>query len=442
MILRVVMVALCGLVIAACSSDAFEWLGEPPPPPLPGDRIAVLEFDTELKVDAGAAQLPVILPPPLDTPNWPQYGGLVDKAMHHIAAPGPLDEIWSKSIGEGQGRFRKLIAQPVVALGRIFTLDADTEVTAFDVDTGERLWDFDITPEDEDDGGWGGGLAFYRGRLYVTSGYGELIVLNHETGEEYWRVQIGPPVRTPPTVSQGRVYVVTSDNELITLDADTGEVLWTHRGLEEMAGLLGGGGPAVSGSFVVVTYSSGEVYALRAENGRVVWADTLAFASRLGSLAALNDINGSPVVDRGLVFAVSHSGRLVAIDLASGGRVWEREITGVQTPWVAGDYLYVVTIDGLVVCLLREDGRIRWVSPLPTFEDMEDRDDPILWFGPILVGDRLLVAGTDGTAAALSPYTGEVLGMVDLGDNLPMSPISAQNTVFFIEDSGELIALR
>jgi outer membrane protein assembly factor BamB len=72
MILRVVMVALCGLVIAACSSDAFEWLGEPPPPPLPGDRIAVLEFDTELKVDAGAAQLPVILPPPLDTPNWPQ----------------------------------------------------------------------------------------------------------------------------------------------------------------------------------------------------------------------------------------------------------------------------------------------------------------------------------------------------------------------------------
>ncbi len=436
------MAAACSVLLSACSSDAFDWLGEPPPDPLPGNRIAVLEFDTELSADSAVASTPVVLPPPLETPNWPQYGGLVDKAMHHIAAPGPLDEVWSADIGEGAGRFRKLIAPPVVALGRVYTMDADTEVRAFDVETGKRLWDFDITPENEDDGGWGGGLAFYRGRLYVTTGYGELIVLDHETGNEYWRVRIGPPLRTPPTVSQDRVFLVTSDNELFALDADTGEILWTHRGLEEIAGLLGGGGPAVSGSFVVVTYSSGEMYALRVENGRVVWADTLAYSARLGSLAALNDINGSPVVDHGLVFAVSHSGRLVAIDLASGGRVWEREITGVQTPWVAGDYLYVVTIDGLVVCLLRDVGRVRWISPLPTFEDMEDREDPILWSGPILVGDRLLVSGTDGTAAAISPYTGEVLGMVDLGDNLPLSPIAAQNTVFFVEDSGELIALR
>ncbi|MBT5432557.1 MAG: PQQ-binding-like beta-propeller repeat protein [Alphaproteobacteria bacterium] len=442
MSVRLIAAVFCCLSLAACSTDAFDWLGEPPPPPLEGERIAVLEFETELRGDSGLADLPVVLPPPIPTPNWPQYGGLIDKAMHHIAAPGPLDEIWSRDIGEGTGRFRKLIATPVVALGRVFTFDADTEVSAFDVATGESLWDFDVEPEYEDDGGWGGGLAFYRGRLYVTTGYGELIMLDHETGEEYWRVRIGPPIRTPPTVSQGRVYLVTSDNELVALDADTGEVLWSHRGLEELAGLLGGGSPAVSASIVVVTYSSGEIYALRAENGRVVWADTLAYSARLGSLAALNDINGSPVIDRGLVYAVSHSGRLVAIDLASGGRLWERDISGVQTPWIAGDYLYVITTDGFVVCLFREDGRIRWVSGLPQFEDPEDRDGPIHWSGPVLAGDRLLVAGTNGMAAAVSPYTGEILGMVDLGSGLPLSPVVASETVFFIEGSGEIIALR
>ncbi|MBN36739.1 MAG: pyrrolo-quinoline quinone [Rhodospirillaceae bacterium] len=440
MIQRFCLVVACSALLAAC--DMPDWLGEPPPPPLEGDRIAVLELETELTRDSGIAETPIILPPPLDTPNWPQFGGLIDKAMHHIAMPGPLDELWTSNIGEGQGRFRKLIATPVVALGRVFTLDAHTEVTAFDAETGKELWYFDITPEIEDDGGWGGGLAFYRGRVYVTTGFGELIVLNHETGQEYWRVRIGPPLRTPPTVSQGRVFLVTPDNELFALDADTGEILWTHRGLEETAGLLGGGGPAVSGSFVVVTYSSGEIYAFRSENGRVVWSDTLAYAARLDSLAALNDINGSAVIDRGLVFAVSHSGRLVAIDLASGGRLWERDISGVQTPWVAGDYLYLVTLDGQVVCMLRQDGRIRWVSALPQFEDEEDREDPIHWSGPILVGDRLLVAGTDGMAAAISPYTGALLGMVDMGSGLPLPPIAANNTVLFIEDSGEIIALR
>ncbi len=436
------LVLLCAGLLAGCESDAFDWLGAPEAPPLPGDRIAILQLDAELTVDPEIAAQPIILPAPYDTPNWPQSGGLVDKAMYHIAAPGPLDEIWSKDIGEGDGRYRRLLATPVVALGRIYTLDADTRVSAFDAVSGTKLWDFDIEPEDEDDGGWGGGLAFYRGRLYVTSGYGQLIALDGESGTEYWRVRIGPPVRTPPTVSQGRIFVVSADNELQALDADSGELLWSHRGLEEVAALLGGGGPAVADSIVIVTYTSGELYALRAESGRVVWSDTLAYASRIGSLAALNDINGNPVIDRGRVFAVSHGGRLVSLDLATGARLWERDITGVQTPWVAGDYLYIVTLDGKVLCLFRDDGRIRWVTALPQFEDEEVRDDPILWSGPLLAGDRLLVVGTDGSALSISPYTGEVIGVVDMGNGLPLPPVAAGGVVYLIESSGDLVALR
>lgn len=439
---RLLLAAGAVLGLAACESGAFDWLGEPPPPPLPGERIAILQLETELAADPEIAAEPVVLPAPMETPNWPQSGGLTDKAMYHIAAPGPLDTIWTSSIGEGEGRYRKIVATPVVALGRVYAMDADTQVAAFEIETGKRLWTFDIEPEDEDDGGWGGGLAFYRGRLYVTSGFGELIALDGETGAEYWRVRLGPPVRTPPTVSQGRVFVVTPDNELQAIDADTGELLWSHRGIEEIASLLGGGGPAVKGSLVVAAFSSGELYTLRAENGRVVWSDSLSYAARVGSLAALNDINGSPVIDRDRVFAISHGGRLVSLDLATGGRIWEREITGVQMPWVAGDYLYVVTLDGKVLCLYREDGRIRWVTALPAFEDEEEHKDPILWSGPVLAGDRLLVVGTDGSAVALSPYTGEVMGLVPMSDGLPVAPVVASETVFLVDDSGDLIALR
>ncbi|MEM7123499.1 MAG: PQQ-binding-like beta-propeller repeat protein [Pseudomonadota bacterium] len=436
------LLAVVGVLLAACDALDLDYLGQPPPPPLPGERIAILQLEQDLAADPGIAETPIVLPPPIPTPNWPQNGGLVDKAMLHVAAPGDLTEAWSAGIGEGEGRFRRLIASPVSALGVVYTMDADAEVRAFDINTGDELWDVDLTPEIEDDGGWGGGLAFYRGRIYATTGFGEVVLLDAQTGEEYWRRTLGPPLRAAPTVSQGRLYVLTSDNELVVMDADTGETLWTHRGIEETAGLLGGASPAISGSAVVVAYSSGEIYALQAENGRVIWSDILSYGSRIGSLAALNDINASTVIDSGQVFAVSHGGRLVAIDLAAGARLWERQLSGVQMPWVAGDYIYIVTTDGNVVCLVRADGRVRWVTPLPQYEDVDERDDPIMWNGPLLVSDRLLVTSTSGQVVSISPYTGEILGALEPGDGFPLAPIAAQETVFLIEDSGSIIALR
>ena len=75
----------------------------------------------------------------------------------------------------------------------------------------------------------------------------------------------------------------------------------------------------------------------------MVWSDQLVKAARFTPLAALSDIRGKPVVDRGRVIAISHSGRMAAIDLRTGERIWDRDITGVETPWVSGDFIYVVT---------------------------------------------------------------------------------------------------
>lgn len=382
------------LALAGCGSG---WLGEPPPPPLEGERLPALALERELVGDAALEGAPVVLPPP-EMADWPQHGGRADKAPQHAAAPGPLQELWSSDIGTGQGTDRKLVAAPVAGGGRLFAMDAESGVTALDPESGRRLWRFDVAPAD-DDGGWGGGLAFDDGRLFVTTGYGEALAL----------------------------------------DAENGDVLWRHRGLEETIALLGGGGPAVAGSLALAAYASGELYALRAENGRVSWSDNLAFTERLATLASLNDIQGGAVADRGLVFASSYSGRLVAIDLDSGARVWERPIASAQTPWPAGDHLYVVTASGRIVCLLRADGRIRWVRQLPAAEDGEDET---LWSGPILAGGRLLVAASDGRALALSPHNGDVLQTMRLGSGLPLAPIAAGGTVFLVEDSGRIVALR
>ena len=139
---------------------------------------------------------------------------------------------------------------------------------------------------------------------------------------------------------------------------------------------------------------------------------------------------------------MSHSGRMVAIDLQNGGRIWDKQIGGIQAPWVAGEYIYAVSPEGLVVCLMREQGRIRWVRQLQRYEAEADQEGAIVWAGPVLASDRLIIAGSHGEALSISPYTGEVTGRIELPDDVMIAPIVANDTLIFLTDDAELVAYR
>jgi outer membrane protein assembly factor BamB len=441
--IRVAMLGLSGLVLAGCGLQGLSdmWFGESEGPPLPGERIAVLTESTDLEADARLAELEVRLPPPVANAHWPQAGGFPDHAMQHLALSGELKQIWQAAVGDGADGQSRLTAEPIVYERSVYTMDLVSKVSAFDIDTGRRRWQVDVLTEDEE-GAFGGGVAYYDGRLYVTTGFAQVIALNAENGEETWRVSVPGPMRAAPTVTGGRVFAVSIDNQMHALSADDGRLLWSHAGITEAAGLFGGASPAVDGDIVVVPYSSGELVALRVENGRAVWVDTLATLRRVDAISTLADIRGKPVIDRGRVFAISHSGRMVSIDLRTGGRAWDREVGGVNTPWVAGDFVYVLSNESRLLCLTRRTGRVRWVTQLPRYSDDDASGPPITWTGPLLASDRLIVSGSNGEILSISPYTGELMGKLafDVGVNVP--PVVADETLLFLTDYGTLVALR
>ena len=410
--------------------------------PLKGERIAVMRYQRNLAPDPRIADLRVMLPPPVANRDWPQAGGFPSHAMHHLRIATGIGRAWSVDIGSGSSDERRMMSSPIVVGGLVFVVDVDFKVTAFDANTGNRVWTYETKIPDEDEDAFGGGLAYDGGRIFMTTGFGRLIALRARDGAELWQQKITGPVRAAPTAAGGRGFVVTIDNQLSAHDVETGKREWSHSGISEIAGLLGGSSPAVADDTLVVPYSSGEVFALRVANGRVTWSDNLIALRRVDALSTLAHIRGHPVIDRGLVYAMSHSGRLVAIDLRTGTRVWDRTIGGVETPWAAGNFVYVMSNEGELYCLTRRGGRVRWVRPLPRYEDPEDKDDPIKWFGPVLAGDRLVLAGSHGEALAISPYTGEVLGRIDLPDNVSMAPVVAGDTLYFLTDDGDLVAYR
>ncbi|MBV9523456.1 MAG: PQQ-binding-like beta-propeller repeat protein [Alphaproteobacteria bacterium] len=437
---RRVFLLLPAMALGGCS--LFDGLlGPPHKDPLPGERISVLSLDRRLEPDPELSQLVIRLPRPVVNKEWPEAGGYPNHAMQHLALGDNIKTEWTTSVGDGSSRYGRILAAPIAGGDRVFTMDAGSTVSAFDRRTGKRIWEVDVAPEDAGRA-YGGGLAYAAGRVFVGTGYAQVLALDAATGKEIWRHGVAAPLRSAPTVADGRVFAVTVDNQLEAIAAEDGHQLWTHTGTPETAGLLGGASPAVEGDVVVVAYSSGELFALRVENGRQLWSDNLALTRRTDAISALADIRGRPVIDRGSVYAISHSGRMVAIDLRSGERSWEQDIGGTETPWVAGDFIYLVTNENELVCLTRRDGRIRWVAELPRYENPEKKKGAMTWAGPVLAGDRLVIVASNGETLSYSPYTGEPLGRVELPEGAFVTPILADQTLYFLTDEADLIAMR
>lgn len=429
-------ILLAVLVLAACS-----WF-EAKKQPLPGERIPVLALGTQLAPDPALAATPITLPRPEVNESWPQPGGDPEHLMPHPALPASLVQAWKVGVGQGSSRYARVMAPPVVAQNRVYAMDGGVRVGAWSTANGAPLWQDDLRPKGDLGNAFGGGVAFSGNRLFVATGYGRVAALDPATGKVIWEVKVGAPVHSAPTVAGGRIFVVTVDNELFALDAKDGKQLWEHVGLPQTASLLGGASPAVEGEVVIAPFSSGELDALEVENGLPLWSDNLASARNVDAVAALADIRGRPVVDGDHVYAASHSGRLAAIDLRSGERAWSHEIGSDYGPWLAGDYLYLVATDDTLLCLTRDGGKVRWLRQLPKYENEKKRENPIEWAGPVLGGNRLILASSDGWALSVSPYTGKPLGRQQLPGPTYLEPVIAGNTLYVLTDGAELAALR
>jgi outer membrane protein assembly factor BamB len=454
--------ALSGCEAMTAVSDMTSgWFSSAKKSSIKGERISVMSTDESLKPDPTLKDVPVVLSPPYRNAEWPGPGGYAANAMYHLEADGPLGMAWKEDAGKGSDSSSRLTAPPIVADGRVYVLDSEAHIYVFDARSGNPLWDKGLAPVVENDlvnslslgllgqnksidpsKGFGGGVAFDDGKIFVSTGFGSVFALDATNGKQFWKSDLGVPIFNAPVANGGRVFLSSEDNHFYALAESDGRTLWEHQGITESAGILDSTSAAVAGEFVIVPYSSGELYAIRVQNGRVAWNDMLTRSGGVTALSDLDDIAGRPVVDRDMVFAISHSGVMVAINLSTGDRVWARDLGGIQTPWAAGDFLYVLTTESKLICLQRKDGRVKWSEQLPRWEDEDSKDDPIVWAGPVLVSNRLVLLSSNGHAISVSPYTGQTLGQVDIPDGTYIAPIVSNGTLYLLTNSAELVALR
>ncbi|WP_076072619.1 PQQ-like beta-propeller repeat protein [Sphingomonas montana] len=430
------------LLMATALSGCGVFKGGKPKTTLLGDRIAVLTSENSAELDTSIAALPVTVPAAEVNDSWAQSGGNAQKSMGNVALKATLARAWTVSIA-GSSKQVRLAAAPVVQGARVYVMDTEAVVRAIDAATGAVVWSTRLTDPAGNEGSlFGGGVSAEGDRVYATNGVGDAAALEAATGKVVWKKRPGGPLRGAPTISNGNVYVVSQDNQLFALNGTTGDTIWNESGTLEAAGVFGVAAPAAAQGTVVAGFSSGELTAYRYENGRAVWQDALARTSISTAVSTLSDIDADPVIDGGRVYAVGQGGRMVALELTTGQRLWELNVAGISTPWVAGDWIFIVTDDARMLCIQRATGRIRWVSQLPRWKNEKSKKGLIGWTGPILAGDRLLVVNTEGEMMSVTPADGTMAAPIRAGKSFYLSPVVANNMLFLLDNDGKLSAWR
>jgi outer membrane protein assembly factor BamB len=133
---------------------------------------------------------------------------------------------------------------------------------------------------------------------------------------------------------------------------------------------------------------------------------------------------------------------MVALELNTGQRIWEINVAGISTPWVAGDWIFVVTDSAQLLAIARATGRVKWMSQLKRWRKEKSKQGPISWVGPVLAGDRLILANNEGEVVNVSPLDGSVQSTVDTKMAVSLPLVVANDTLFILHDEGRLTAWR
>ena len=445
---KILRAALLAGVLAAgltgCKGGLFGG-GKDKTTPTVGNRVPILSrIESGAEVDPALAGISVVLPPQRSNPEWAQAGGAASKSYGHLALAENPTKVWTAQVAGSSNRER-LAAAPVIGGGKLFVTGTDGVISAFDKNTGAKLWSLqndESMTKDMRPSAFGGGVSYDSGKLFATNGVGEVKAIDAETGTMIWKVKPAGPLRGAPTIAFGQLFVMTQDNQLIALAMADGALVWDESGSNTQSGVFGVAAPAAGQGTIVAGYSSGELTAYRYENGRSLWSDALARTNISTTVGSVTDIDADPIIDSGRVYALGQGGRMAAYELVSGQRIWELNLAGISTPAIAGEWIFTLTDDARLLAIARSSGRVRWISQLRHYKDEEDKEGPIFWTGPVLAGGQLWVASSRGEVWKVSAGEGSASFFADVGQPVSLAPVVADGMLYVLDDSGTIHAWK
>ena len=435
--------AICAMgLLTACGDDEVILAGER----LSARAVSAYPNAIDLNAPIGAGEVDTTFAAPEVTRNdsWTHRAG---GPTHYVANPAvnaAPSLVWSADIGEGNTRKHRITSQPVIAGGVVYTLDSLSRISATSVN-GAPMWSVDLTPPEENNkDASGGGVAVADGKVFATTGFGEVIALDAASGAIAWRQNLNAPATASPTVSGGLVYAVARDNRAWALDAGNGRVKWDLPGTPDVSGIVGGAAPAVTDRVAIFPFGSGELVAALRQGGVRMWGSAVSGKRAGRAYANITDITADPVVVGDVIYTGNQSGRAVALSLSSGERLWTARDGAFGPVAVGGNSVFMISDQSELIRLSAATGERIWGVELPYFKRERARRSKAIFahYGPVLAGNNIWVASDDGTLKSYDPESGAARNTIEIPGGAASSVSVAGGTMYVLSERGQLHAFR
>ena len=298
------------------------------------------------------------------------------------------EKSWSTSVGSGIGDFYSNL-HPAWQDGNIYAADRRGTVKAVNADDGKEVWSVDLSEKTNFYSSnlpalLSGGVTVDGAHVYVGSEKAQVYALNTSDGSIAWQSKAAGEVLSRPVVSDGLVLVHTSNGQLQAFGETDGAVKWTVNLDMPALSLRGESAPAIAFGAAVVGGDNGRVSAVLMKQGQLIWQQRISQATGATEIDRLSDVDTTPVIVNGVVYALAYNGNLTALDLRSGQVMWKRELGSVNDFIVDANRIFLVDQNDRVVALNADGGVTLW-----TQSDLLHRNltSPVLYNGYLVVGD-------------------------------------------------------
>jgi len=332
-------------------------------------------------------------------------------------------KVWSEKLGKGTESLR-IGLNPSGDGNRIYAASYDGNVSAFNPENGDRVWQTELELNLSAGPGVGEGIV-------VVAGYdGDLVALDADDGSEQWRINIVSETLAKPAIADSSVVVYSIDGRLRVYSALDGRELWSLARDVPALTQRGSSSPIITGNTVIAGSDNGRLLAVDLDDGIIEWEAVLTPVSGRSDLDRLADIDGDMAIVGQDIYAVGYNGRLASLAAESGQLLWTREISspsGVAVDW---NNVYTVGDGGEVLALLRRSGDDVWRQ-----ESLLRREPtrPVAFNTAVVVGDF------EGYVHFFNNFDGRPVARERVGQGMISgAPVVMGDKLFVQSEDGEL----
>lgn len=353
-----------------------------------------------------------------------------------------VTRVWKSRVGKGAGDSGVRL-RPAYADGVVYAASPLGTIEAFDADTGKSLWKkhsrihgwFGWGDSKRKDALYAGGPAVNDGLLVIGTLDGHVYGLNAKDGEPRWETSLSAGILAAPAIVGGRVVVRTNDGRVYSLNADDGKQQWVYdQSTVPLLSLRGNGSLLVAKGVVFFGSDDGKLEAVRLDNGDKLWDLPLSNGEGRTEIDRLGDADGSVLINGNTLYASSYHGRITAVDGPSARPLWEQKFSSYVSMAVDGNMLVAV-----------DDASNVWAYDAGSGSDMwkQDKLDWRWLSGPAIQDGYVLVGDLKGYLHWMRAEDGKFVARARLShDAIRAQPLVVGDVAYVMDVDGHIGAYK